>query len=159
MKIFSVAILFFISFQVCGQDSITHEFELYNAPTGFKIKYGYYYQGERYNRKELKKLIFASEDSLAIHYYKNHYQIPRTVGIASFWSGLILLSWGTVEDSYGDLDKVGVLMFSGVILFTSGIILKIVASRKKSINRFNSIQQSNLKVDISRNGIGLRYNF
>jgi len=120
---------------------------------------GYYYQGERYNRKELKKLIFASEDSLAIRYYKNHYQIPRTVGIASFWSGLILLSLGTVEDSFGDVDKVAVFMFSGLILFASGITLKIIASRKKSINRFNSIQQSNLKVDINRNGIGLSYNF
>jgi len=154
--LFIIVLTFAFSSQVCAQDIITK-----GAP-GWEIKIGYYFKGEKLKRNEFKKLIHASEDSIAIRYYYR-YSTPHTLGLLSLVSGGIMLVGVSLEASYGgiinDDDRVIAIAYSGLILTVTGIAVLIAASPKKAINRFNTIQQSNLKVGINQNGLGLRYNF
>jgi len=156
MKFISVVVLLFISFQVCGQDIITWE----------KFK-GYNYKGERIKKKRLKEIIYDSDDSVAIKYYSN-YKTETTIGLLMGTGSVLLLLIGSLEfvHCYSSTTscnetQITTLMVAGFSLYVLSVIPGLTGQSKlkKSINRFNSIQQPNLKVGINRNGVGLSYNF
>ena len=153
-----MVVLVLISLQVCGQDIITKE-----------KNNRYNYKDERIKQKGLKELIYDSDDSVAIKYYSN-YKTETTIGWLLFGTGSVLLLVGVLElghcidyDSTTSCNetKATTLWVAGLSLYVLSIIPGLTGQSKlkKSINRFNSIQQSNLKVDINRNGVGLSYNF
>jgi len=175
MKIFSVAILLLISFQVCGQDIITREND------AIDIIYRYWYQESTLKRKEVKVLIVNSQDPLANKYLKR-YETESSygwifviyVGGSLFLTGITLTQepdpayscfhfiFGYACGYYTPYQDTPGPAFAASAFLIGAAILSFHLGKKsfkKSINRFNSIQQSNLKVDINRNGVGLSYNF
>jgi len=152
MKIISVTILLLISFQIYSQDLIIREFDV------GVLKYRY--QERFIEREDVKDLIVNTQDSLAKKYLSRSI-IRRTTGPIIILAGAFLIYEGAravivLDDGFGTL---GILF--GVPIVGIGILIYNSGNNqfKKSIEQFNSLQQSNLKVDINRNGIGLRYNF
>jgi len=172
MKIFSITILLFISFQVCGQDIIEKKKRKFLSDEERK----YTYAGQTLEKKDIKKLIYNSRDSIAIKYYSDHKTLTLIGGISNVGGAVLLfvvllegreetictITLGTAGPHCFQQSKNNdALAATALLLIGGGVIMEIVGSSKlkMSINRFNSLKQSSLKVDINRNGIGLIYNF
>jgi len=132
----------------------------------------FYLENEKISKKDFKKLILNINDSTATHHFR-WYRVYNISGNAVGALGMLLIASPIVYNFFcpwlldpylgGSGCEVSIIPFlvGGGIMFAGGIVLIHVGSRQawKSIDRFNILQQSNLKVDINRNGIGLRYNF
>ena len=159
MKIISIVILLFISFQVCAQDIITRELD--------GTKKVYKYQGKIIARADVKKLILQSEDPDAI-YFLNRSRRKRITGV--IWTGVgsffIVLGIAYLAEAPFFLTDAqnfayGAAFFgNGAIFLGIGIgnLISVGKSFRIAIDRVNTMEP-NLKVDINRNGIGLIYNF
>lgn len=153
----SLLIGFILCIQVYGQGVINRENRAYT------------YQEESLTRKDIKGVLANSEDSLTIKYLRNS-KIGRATGSVLIGVGifttisLIGISSGPATCcTGGGLETIpaGHWIIGGILPIGLGIILINAGNKSftKSINRFNSIQQSNLKMGMTRNGMGLIFYF
>jgi len=165
MKIISISILLFISFQVCGQDVITIEM--------LKKKTRYYYNGIRAKPNKLRDIIYNSGDAMAKKHFSN-YRTKTTIGWSLVLTGSVLVTVGAFRIAEKESCNIGVQIVNGIfgtqyycpktyggIWLGAGILIGnvgalILHSGKSDLESSVAFYNHGF---INRNGIGLRYNF